>query len=90
MMAADTYSLYRKLAEERPLKASRYRASIRDTLERTTIHELERARLEEALRGIADGLAPTCGKCHRPLSDPESIELGYGPDCAAQLSAVAS
>lgn len=25
--------------------------------------------------------ADLCGKCGRPLSDPESIERGYGPDC---------
>ncbi|OPZ65857.1 MAG: hypothetical protein BWY85_00216 [Firmicutes bacterium ADurb.Bin506] len=27
----------------------------------------------------------TCGKCHRPLSDPKSIERGYGPDCWASI-----
>lgn len=29
----------------------------------------------------------TCGKCHRPLSDPKSIERGYGPECWASISA---
>lgn len=28
-----------------------------------------------------------CAKCHRPLSDPKSIERGYGPDCWAAIKA---
>ena len=25
--------------------------------------------------------APTCSKCHRPLTDPVSIWMGIGPEC---------
>ncbi len=25
--------------------------------------------------------AARCGRCHRPLTDPESIQLGIGPEC---------
>ncbi|MEU6340281.1 DUF6011 domain-containing protein [Streptomyces sp. NPDC046977] len=24
---------------------------------------------------------PTCGKCDRPLKDPDSLRRGYGPEC---------
>jgi hypothetical protein len=30
-----------------------------------------------------------CGSCHRPLRDPGSIALGYGPGCWARLSTTA-
>jgi hypothetical protein len=30
-----------------------------------------------------------CGSCHRPLRDPGSVELGYGPGCWARLSTTA-
>ena len=32
-------------------------------------------------------LPPVCGRCHRELSDPASIERGYGPECAAKTVA---
>lgn len=89
MTAPSTYDLYRKLAAEQPIKAARYQRSIRDTLTHPNIHELERARLGEALRGIADGLPPLCGRCGAVLSDPDSIARGLGPDCA-ELVAKAS
>lgn len=28
-----------------------------------------------------------CGKCHRPLTDPKSVERGFGPDCWASIKA---
>lgn len=31
----------------------------------------------------------TCGKCHRPLSDPKSVERGHGPDCWASIQSEA-
>lgn len=31
----------------------------------------------------------TCGKCRRPLSDPKSVERGYGPDCWASIQSEA-
>lgn len=82
----STFELYKQLAQDRPAKALRYRASISDSLERTTIHELERARLEEALRGIAAGFAdsPVCTRCGRSLTDPDSVAQGIGPECARQ------
>jgi hypothetical protein len=30
-----------------------------------------------------------CGSCHRPLRDPGSIALGYGPGCWARLGTTA-
>jgi hypothetical protein len=30
-----------------------------------------------------------CGSCNRPLKDPGSIELGYGPGCWSRLSTTA-
>lgn len=30
-----------------------------------------------------------CAQCSRPLTDPESVRLGYGPDCAVKLGLVA-
>lgn len=32
---------------------------------------------------------PRCGLCQRPLRDPASIELGFGPDCWSRLDATA-
>jgi len=29
----------------------------------------------------------TCGKCSRPLTDPKSVERGFGPDCWAAIQA---
>lgn len=88
---ASTFDLYRQLAVDRPLKARRYKASIEETLERTTIHDLERARLTEALEGIAAGFAdsPVCSRCGRSLTDPESVARGVGPSCSEHM-AVAS
>lgn len=28
-----------------------------------------------------------CGKCHRPLTDPKSVERGFGPDCWERIKA---
>lgn len=83
MTAPSTFELYKALAEERPAKARRYRLSIQDSLE-GTVGDLERARLEEALAGIAAGFAkhPVCDRCGRHLTDPESIARGIGPECA--------
>lgn len=90
-MATDTFSLYAKLAQERPVKARRYQRSITDTLARPNIHPIERERLTQALAGIASVLDPTtaCGRCGAVLTDPESIARGFGPDCAERM-AVAS
>lgn len=29
----------------------------------------------------------TCGRCKRPITDPESIARGYGPECAHLVAA---
>lgn len=81
---ASTFELYRQLAVERPAKAQRYRQSITETLERTTIHPLERARLTEALEGIAAGFAdsPVCSRCGAVLESEESKARGLGSHCA--------
>lgn len=85
----STFELYKQLAVERPAKARRYRASITDTLARENIHEIERARLTEALAGIAAGFqdSPVCVRCGRGLTDPTSVALGYGPECAERMAA---
>jgi len=31
-----------------------------------------------------------CQRCHRELTDPESIALGYGPECAAAAGITAA
>lgn len=91
-MALDTYDSYLRLAQDRPVKALRYARSIRDTLARPTTHPTEAARLDDALRGIRDGLrhAGFCGECGRALSDPDSIARGRGAICAHKLEGRAS
>ena len=88
MAAPSTFTLYARLAVERPAKARRYAISIQDTLARPNIHSIERERLTEALAGIGSVLAPgtTCSSCGRELTDPESIERGVGPDCAERMA----
>ena len=81
-VARSTFELYRQLAEDRPAKARRYRESITDTLGHPNIHPIERARLEDALAGIAAGLPDTCKSCGREISTPESVARGRGPVCA--------
>lgn len=85
---SDTFTLYRQLAVERPLKARRYKASIEETLERTTIHDLERARLIEALEGIAAGFAesPVCVRCGRPIESAEALATGLGSECRTKAA----
>lgn len=29
---------------------------------------------------------PECQRCHRPLTDPFSIAVGYGPECRGGMS----
>lgn len=84
MTAPDTFTSYKKLAETRPARARRYQRSITETLERTTIHEIERARLTDALAGIAAGLAehPTCERCGRAIGSDEAKAIGLGSHCA--------
>lgn len=86
---ASTFDLYRQLAVERPAKAMRYRRSITETLERTTIHDLERARLTEALAGIAAGFAdsPVCTRCGRPIESAEALATGLGSECRTKAMA---
>lgn len=92
MTAPSTFDLYRQLAVERPAKAKRYRVSILDTLARPNIHEIERDRLNEALRGIGDVLGDvvSCARCGRTLTDPDSKARGIGPECAERMASVAS
>jgi hypothetical protein len=90
MTAPTTRELYAQLATERPAKAKRYQASILDTLARPNIHEIERARLTEALAGIGDVLGDvvSCSRCGRTLEAGESKAKGIGPEC--ERMAVAS
>jgi hypothetical protein len=30
---------------------------------------------------------PTCARCHKPLSDEDSIQRGFGPECWGQVQA---
>lgn len=83
MAAPTTFELYAALATERPAKARRYRLSILDTLERTTIHPIERERLTEALAGIASvlGEVHTCRRCGRTVESDEAKTSGLGSHC---------
>jgi hypothetical protein len=80
---ASTFDLYRQLAQDRPAKALRYRASIQDTLARENIHPIERERLTDALAGIAAGFAdsPICTRCGRAIESDESVAAGLGSHC---------
>lgn len=92
-MTIDTYSSHRVLAERRPVKGRRYVRSVKDTLARDGIAAGERARLEDALRGLLDGLrthGPVCEDCGRSLTRLESIAQGRGDTCAHKLEARAS
>lgn len=80
-MAIDSYTSYRRLAEERPAKARRYAKSIETDLRRGDIAAGERARLADALRGITDGLhaGNICSECGRAA---EHLIDGKGSTCA--------
>lgn len=82
-MAIDSYASYRRLAEQRPAKARRYYQSIETDLRRGDIAAGERARLDDALRGIADGLHASniCRRCGRHLGAESSIAAGLGSHC---------
>ncbi len=83
-MAIDSYTSYRRLAEDRPVKARRYQASIEADLRRGHVAPGEVARLEDALRGIADGLAvhgPVCSRCGRAVESEEAKATGLGSHC---------
>lgn len=84
MNGPTTFEMYRKLAEDRPVKARRYQRSITETLERTNIHPIERERLTDALAGIAAGLAehPTYKRCGRAIESDEAKAIGLGSHCA--------
>ena len=45
-------------------------------------HLTERQQVHEGLEVWHEG---RCGRCARPLTVPESIERGIGPDCAEQM-----
>lgn len=42
----------------------------------------ERNRLHEGVECWHEG---RCGRCNRKLTVPESVELGFGPDCAEEM-----
>lgn len=84
-MSGDTFSLYRAMAEERPVRARRYETSIRASLV-AGVAPLEAERLREALEGIAVGLAvhgPVCERCGRAA---EHLTNGRGSTCARKAS----
>jgi hypothetical protein len=83
-MAIDSYTSYRRLAQSTPAKALRYRKSIKADLARDDIAAGERIRLNDALRGIADGLhaSDTCERCGRHLEADDSKARGLGSHCA--------
>lgn len=87
-MAIDSYTSYRRLAEQRPAKARRYYTSIEADLRRGDIAAGERARLDDALRGIADGLHASniCRRCGRRLEADASVAAGLGSHCARVAS----
>ena len=88
-MAIDSYTSHRLFTLKNPVKARRYYASIEGTLRRHDIAAGERARLDEALRGIADGLHASniCRICGRSLRAGDSVERGEGPVCHAKAMA---
>ncbi len=82
-MAIDSYASHRLFAVKNPAKARRYAKSIQLDLRRGDIAASERARLDDALRGIADGLHATniCARCGRHLEAESSIAAGLGSHC---------
>lgn len=47
--------------------------------------------VEEIMKGLPEGarvegvqFTPVCRRCHRPLSDPKSVEAGIGPVCVGK------
>jgi len=83
----DSYSSHLSLAQQRPVKALRYIKSIGETL----AHDIapgERARLEDALRGLRDGLHASghCARCGRTLEADESVASGLGSHCRRKAS----
>lgn len=88
-MAVDSYTSHRLYAAKNPAKARRYYSSIEGTLRRHDIAAGERARLNDALQGIADGLHASniCRMCGRHLEAGLSVERGKGPVCHAKAMA---
>ena len=85
-MSASTRECYRRMAETRPARAIRYRRSITETLA-GPVHPTEAMRLDDALQGIAEGLAAAnaCRECGHALETTESRAKGIGPCCERKL-----
>jgi ParB-like chromosome segregation protein Spo0J len=77
----STFDMYAAYARKDPAKGRRSQRSITETLQRANIHPIERARLTDALAGLAAGLAehPTCERCGRSA---EHLTNGLGSTCA--------
>ena len=80
----DSYASHLRLAQQRPVKALRYVTSIKDTLT-YDIAPGERARLEDALRGLRDGLHAS-GRCSRCGRAANHLTDGLGSTCARRAS----
>lgn len=70
-----------------PAKAAKRLAYIEKALGQPDMHPEVRADLEAKAQACRALLSQHCRVCHRPLSDPESVAAGIGPDCAAKPAA---
>lgn len=52
---------------------------------RWTVDQLRAKQLPDVLEVWHEGC---CGRCNRPLTDPESIKRGIGPDCILKMECV--
>ena len=66
-------------------QAARYLAHCNSELAKPDLPDERRARLLEHREFYRKALVGSCTKCGRELSDPRSLELGIGPECAAKL-----
>lgn len=84
MTTPTTAEQYAAFARRNPAKARRYQRSIAESLERETIHPLERERLTDALAGLASVLGEppaTCRRCGEAISSTRARACGYGSHC---------
>lgn len=56
-----------------------------DLLDATTA-PVELAEQQELIVEAGEPIPPRCLRCQRLLTDPDSQKIGYGPDCAKQVS----
>lgn len=85
----STFTNHQRFAERNPAKARKYALSIAASLAGDRIHEIERARLEQAAAGIASVLDPatTCRRCGRVIEAKDSVAIGLGSHCARMAEA---